>query len=214
MARERGLAIDREGFEREMERQRDRARGQLEGRPAGADRSGVSGLGRKAPHPLRRLRSAGIAACRVVALILDQQIVEEIPAGAKGEVILDETPFYAEAGGQVGDTGSLYSLETGRLVAQVEAAYPAVAGLTAHRVVAHRGAADRRQAARGSRRRLAMVHACATTPPRTCSTPRCGGAGRITSNRPAASSSRPACASTSPTTPAWTRPSWKKSSGW
>jgi alanyl-tRNA synthetase len=79
------------------------------------------------------LESSG---CRVAAIIVDQRLVDEIGPGGKVEVILDETPFYAEAGGQVGDSGSLWSIETGREVARVETTYPAIAGLTAHRIVA------------------------------------------------------------------------------
>jgi alanyl-tRNA synthetase len=162
MARERGLAIDREGFEREMERQRDRARASWKGAQQAQIAPVYQDLAEK-----RRTRFVGYEAlespaCRVVALILDQQIVEEIPAGAKGEVILDETPFYAESGGQAGDTGSLSSLETGRLVAQVEAVYPAVAGLTAHRVVAaealHTGDKLRAEVDAASRRSTMRNH--------------------------------------------------------
>ena len=57
-----------------------------------------------------------------------------MPAGVKAEVVLDQTPFYAESGGQVGDRGALYSA-AGELVADVETAFPGVPGLTVHRVV-------------------------------------------------------------------------------
>ena len=44
---------------------------------------------------------------RIVALLRDGQSVEALEAGERGEVLLDRTPFYAEAGGQVGDSGEL-----------------------------------------------------------------------------------------------------------
>jgi alanyl-tRNA synthetase len=49
-------------------------------------------------------------------------------------VVLDQTPFYAETGGQVGDKGSLFDAATGERVAQVLDTYPAVPGLTVHKI--------------------------------------------------------------------------------
>ncbi len=136
MAREYGLHVDREGFDREMERQRERARASWKG----AAQAQIAPVYQELAER-RRTRFIGYdslcsSSARVVGLIVDQRIVEAIGPGATAELILDETPFYAEAGGQVGDVGSLYSAETGELIARVEAAYPALAGLTAHRVVA------------------------------------------------------------------------------
>jgi alanyl-tRNA synthetase len=103
IARERDLAVDNSGFEAEMEAQRDRARAasKFASSDSGSIRSdaesefcgydGVSGDG------------------KVVALYRDSEPVTELKEGEAGIVVLDSTPFYAESGGQVGDTGSLQS---------------------------------------------------------------------------------------------------------
>ncbi len=56
-------------------------------------------------------------------------------AGEEGEVILDHTPFYAEAGGQVGDRGWLYSDDHNTVVAEVTGCYYPIQGVRAHQVV-------------------------------------------------------------------------------
>jgi alanyl-tRNA synthetase len=101
IARERGLKIDEAGFERAMAAQRDRARA--------ASKFGVDQ--RVAIKLDTRTGFCGYEAeqaqGKVVALIRDGQQVEKLSAGEAGQVVLDHTPFYAESGGQVGDSGEL-----------------------------------------------------------------------------------------------------------
>jgi alanyl-tRNA synthetase len=73
------------------------------------------------------------APARITAIIGDEAELETLAAGAKAEVVLDQTPFYAESGGQVGDHGALYS-EAGEKVAVVFETYTPVPGLSVHKV--------------------------------------------------------------------------------
>jgi alanyl-tRNA synthetase len=132
MARDRGLAIDREGFEREMERQRVRARASWKG----AEKSHVAPAYRQLVEQgrTRFLGYDDLASTSVVkGLVVERELRDEIGAGVEAELVLDRTPFYAETGGQVGDRGSLFTLQ-GDKVADVQTAYPAVPGLTVHRI--------------------------------------------------------------------------------
>ncbi len=100
VARERGLAIDRAGFDAAMDAQRDRARG--------ASRFGVDQRAVAIDATSRFVGYDGTESeGRIVALLAGGQQVAELKAGERGEVILDATPFYAESGGQVGDAGEL-----------------------------------------------------------------------------------------------------------
>ncbi|HAW23509.1 MAG: alanine--tRNA ligase [Gammaproteobacteria bacterium] len=101
IARERELTLDEEGFEREMEAQRERARSasafgmdynslvKVEGETRFTGYMGTSGSG------------------KVLALFKEGIAVQSLSAGEEGVVVLDETPFYAESGGQAGDCGYL-----------------------------------------------------------------------------------------------------------
>ncbi|HHB13256.1 MAG TPA: alanine--tRNA ligase [Chromatiales bacterium] len=99
IARERGLALDMEGFERLMAQQRERAR---RASHFEADYSGVQDLALRTEFTgYTREVDQGT----IVALLRDGRRVERLDAGEEGMVVLDRTPFYAESGGQVGDTG-------------------------------------------------------------------------------------------------------------
>lgn len=101
IARERELTIDEAGFEREMEGQRERARS------ASAFGMDYNSLVKVDVATDFLGYSATEGQGKVIALYKDGQAVEQLGEGEQGVVILDRTPFYAESGGQVGDTGYL-----------------------------------------------------------------------------------------------------------
>jgi alanyl-tRNA synthetase len=100
IARERGLTIDLAGFEAAMGEQRRRSQ---EASKFVDSRAGLAVEAHTQFHGYEGLSASG----RVVALLKQAALVESLAAGEEGEVVLDRTPFYAEAGGQVGDTGEL-----------------------------------------------------------------------------------------------------------
>ena len=133
MARERGLVIDLEGFEHEMRQQRERARASWKGAAKGA----VSPIYQDLLTQHGRTRFLGYddlqASGQVLAILQDEVKVEEAKAGGTYQIVLDQTPFYAETGGQVGDRGTLKK-SAGEIAGVVQTAYPAIPGLTVHRV--------------------------------------------------------------------------------
>jgi len=114
MAHERGLTIDRAGFHAEMEKQRSRARASWKG----ASKAQIDPIYQTLPKTEFVGRETLSAEATVIAILGDQ-------------IILNRTPFYAEAGGQVGDSGAIISTKTGASV-QVDTAVSPAAGVTAH----------------------------------------------------------------------------------
>ena len=131
-ARDQGIEFDRAGFDRAMEEQKSRARASWKGAAKQTANPAYQQLPKSEFEGYRQTRSDG---CEVLAIIHNGQGVRELKAGEAGEVILDHTPFYAEAGGQVGDRGWLYSDDHNTVIADVTGCYYPIAGVRAHQVV-------------------------------------------------------------------------------
>ncbi len=112
VARERGYSIDQAGFDAAMEAQRVRARSASK---FGADLRGTVKLsGQTEFSGYEKLSDAGT----VTALIVNGALVNVLRVGDAGQIVLERTPFYAEGGGQVGDTGVLSGVADGGAEAQ------------------------------------------------------------------------------------------------
>jgi alanyl-tRNA synthetase len=101
IARERGLDIDQAGFEQAMSEQRERARAASK---FGVDLRGPEKLDAASQFSgYEHLQDEG----KIVAIVKGGAEVESVGAGDEAQIVLGRTPFYAEAGGQVGDVGTL-----------------------------------------------------------------------------------------------------------
>ncbi len=136
IALERGVGVDLEGFEVEMSAQRERARAAWKGSDA-ADAApayrGVldaEGLTEFVGYDFEA--SDGV----LLSMVVDNETAERVEEGQEVEIFLDKTPFYAEAGGQVGDQGTIET-ETGSAV--VVDTQHAIQGLAGHRARVTKG---------------------------------------------------------------------------
>jgi alanyl-tRNA synthetase len=114
IARERNLTVDQDGFDKAMEGQRDRARA--------ASKFGIgdqSGIKTNAETDFSGYEGIE-ASAKVIALYKNGEQVESLEGGDDGALILNSTPFYAESGGQVGDTGVIESANGSFLVADTQ----------------------------------------------------------------------------------------------
>jgi alanyl-tRNA synthetase len=108
VAAEEGLSVDERGFERQMQFQKERARASWVQEDQAAEsiyRELRSELGGTIFTGYEALQTDSL----VKGIIKEGRIVNELGPGREGEIILDKTPFYGESGGQVGDTGKMYT---------------------------------------------------------------------------------------------------------
>lgn len=131
-----GHAVDIDGFNREMEAQRERARANVKGDAWGS----FNDVWTELSDSVSATEFAGyedeeLEGAKVLALVVDGERVAHVGVGQKVEVVLDRTPFYAEMGGQMGDAGTL-SAEGVRLAVGDTKAHN---GLYAHSAVVEEG---------------------------------------------------------------------------
>ena len=145
LAAEHGVRVDREGFDRALEEQRERSR-------SGAKRDLArqasltalyDGIARRAGDTVFRGYETTSASGHVRAVIRDGMEYDELEArpevelrvetAISAELVLDETPFYAEGGGQIGDRGVIRDAASGDVIFTVDDTQRPVAGLIVHR---------------------------------------------------------------------------------
>jgi alanyl-tRNA synthetase len=155
LAQEHGLHVDEPGFQTELEKQKDRARASWKGEAELEERRVFEGL-KKFRVEYKGYETDRVEGAEVLAIVRDRQLVPQLAGGERGLVVLDITPFYAEAGGQVGDSGHLWS---GRFSGRVHSAFSPVPELIVHDVevtLGTLGAGDRVDAAVDVPRRKAI----------------------------------------------------------
>ncbi|MHB9032801.1 MAG: alanine--tRNA ligase [Anaerolineae bacterium] len=134
VSQEKGFIVDEAGFRRAMAEQKERAR---------AVKRNINANEAETYRLLDLPKSSFVgydevnSTSHIIALVVDGKLVDQVSAGQTADVVLDKTPFYAESGGQVGDTGSLKS-EFGE--AQVLDTVKPIPDLFVHRVQVNTGA--------------------------------------------------------------------------
>ncbi len=134
-----GWTVDREGYEAEMQKQRERARASWKGAEKKAALPVFLKLAEDGKTDFDGYTQTTSADCRIMALVQKGEPLAEVNPGSEVEILLDHTPFYAEAGGQVGDTGHFLAPATDHEVAHVLNTYYPVSGLIVHKAVAREG---------------------------------------------------------------------------
>lgn len=130
IAEENGLSLDEDSFKKEMEKQRKRARDFWKG----SGEKEISPLYNQLSNNLKNTEFVGYDTLetdsKILAIIKGEKAIETAQEGEKVEIVLNKTPFYGEAGGQVGDTGKLFNEEVNVEITDTKIPLP---GLSIHR---------------------------------------------------------------------------------
>lgn len=136
VAAESSLEIDETGFYKEMEIQKKKARASW----TGGEKAAVAPVHKNLFNQHIETEFIGYETmesdAKVLAIIVNEKLVDKIEAESEGEVLLDRTPFYAESGGQVGDTGELTSDDMKAVVLDTK---KPIEGIYIHRVKIKKG---------------------------------------------------------------------------
>jgi alanyl-tRNA synthetase len=134
--RDAGIQFDAAGFDAAMEEQRKRAQASWKGGSKASASPAYQSLQPTVFEGYHKTLSTG---CEVLAIIKPHNGTgvgaQELKPGERGEIVLDHTPFYADAGGQVGDVGWLYGEDHNTIIAEVDGVTYPVQGVRAHRVI-------------------------------------------------------------------------------
>jgi alanyl-tRNA synthetase len=149
VCRDAGFAVGWSDFELSMQKQRERARASWKAAEKKAALPVFTKLAEDRKTVFDGYAQTTSFDCRIVALIVGSRggsrtaptrpeatSVEAVGAGEQVEIVLDHTPFYAEAGGQVGDAGQLLAPDSDHEVAHITDTYYPVSGLIVHKAVA------------------------------------------------------------------------------
>lgn len=108
IASENGLRVDGPGFEREMEKQRERGKQSWKGVDNGIDRA-FEQIAREAGDTIFTGYDENVSEAGVILMHSGQDFTDRLETGESGLLVLDRTPFYGESGGQAGDRGRIVS---------------------------------------------------------------------------------------------------------
>lgn len=135
IALEQGLTIDEKGFEQEKKIAQEKSRGAWSG-SGEQDITFYSVLHKECGDTTFEGYTQNSSSVKVIALVKDGKKVESLSANDKGEIILSNTPFYGESGGQVADTGTMFSESVNMEVTDVT---KPIGKLFVHKVIIEKG---------------------------------------------------------------------------